>query len=109
MIRLYQDAEAFVFPAVEEAFGMSLLEAMACGCACIVTDREPMNEIIHNAGVLCDMSDARILAEKIREILHNNALRELLRKKARQRAIELFHADIVHKQFHDIVCSYIGT
>jgi glycosyltransferase involved in cell wall biosynthesis len=40
LCRLYNEAEAFVYPSLYEGFGIPLLEAMACGCP-IVASRIP--------------------------------------------------------------------
>ncbi len=42
---LYSTARALLFPSLEEGFGWPLIEAAACGCPVITTDRPPMNEI----------------------------------------------------------------
>lgn len=38
LVELYQSADAFVLPTRAEGWGLPLLEAMACGLPCIVTD-----------------------------------------------------------------------
>jgi glycosyltransferase involved in cell wall biosynthesis len=42
---LYSQARALLFPSLEEGFGWPLIEAAACGCPVLTTDRPPMNEI----------------------------------------------------------------
>ena len=42
---LYRRAELFVFPALSEGFGLPLLEAMAAGAPCMVSDIAPFREI----------------------------------------------------------------
>ena len=46
---LYEDAEVLVFPSNNEGFGIPLVEAMAAGTICVVSDRAPMNEIVEHA------------------------------------------------------------
>ncbi len=41
----YSQARALLFPSLEEGFGWPLIEAAACGCPVLTTDRPPMNEV----------------------------------------------------------------
>lgn len=43
--RLYSNAAMLLFPSREEGFGWPIIEAMACGCPVITTDKPPMSEI----------------------------------------------------------------
>ena len=38
LVKLYNQAECFIFPTLYEGFGLPPLEAMACGCPVIVSD-----------------------------------------------------------------------
>ncbi|WP_413404226.1 glycosyltransferase [Synechococcus sp. MIT S9510] len=45
VLALYNLAAALVFPSHAEGFGWPILEAMACGCPVLTTDRPPMTEV----------------------------------------------------------------
>jgi glycosyltransferase involved in cell wall biosynthesis len=62
---LYSDAAALLFPSREEGFGWPILEAQACGCPVITTDRAPMTEIAGDAAVLIDPEDPAAAAQTI--------------------------------------------
>lgn len=52
--RVYENAAVLVFPSNNEGFGIPLVEAMASGTICVVSDRAPMNEIVeHNKTGVC--------------------------------------------------------
>lgn len=55
---LYTGALALLFPSLEEGFGWPILEAQACACPVITSDRSPMREIAGNAAILIDPEDA---------------------------------------------------
>ena len=42
--RLYSGALVLIFPSMEEGFGWPIVEAQACGCPVVTTDKEPMRE-----------------------------------------------------------------
>jgi glycosyltransferase involved in cell wall biosynthesis len=51
---LYTGALALLFPSWEEGFGWPILEAQACGCPVITSNRQPMAEIAGDAAILVD-------------------------------------------------------
>jgi len=107
LIKLYQESTLFVFPSLEEGFGITLLEAMSCGCPCISNNIEPLSEVLGQAGVLIDVLDANALSEKIIDLLNKSKLRRELSKLARERAISLFGSDKIHKQFKEILVRHL--
>lgn len=51
---LYTRAEALLFPSLDEGFGWPIVEAQACGCPVITSDRAPMRDIAGAAALLID-------------------------------------------------------
>ena len=92
LISLFQHALLYCMPSTEEGFGMSLLEAMAAGCACIVNNVAPLTEVIGDAGVLVNANRYTDLADAMKKIIENEGLRQSLQEKARNRAREVFSA-----------------
>jgi glycosyltransferase involved in cell wall biosynthesis len=45
VVALYNQAAALLFPSHAEGFGWPILEALACGCPVVTTDRPPMTEV----------------------------------------------------------------
>jgi glycosyltransferase involved in cell wall biosynthesis len=54
---LYSGAFALLFPSLEEGFGWPLIEAQACGCPVIASNRAPLTEIAGDGAKYVDPSD----------------------------------------------------
>ena len=77
----YSNAECFVLPSLYEGFGLPVLEAMACGCPVIISNRASLPEIAGGAGIEVDPYDLERLGEALREVLTDGGLRkEMVRK-----------------------------
>ncbi|MVZ11248.1 glycosyltransferase, partial [Enterobacteriaceae bacterium 8376wG6] len=46
LVELYSHARAFVFPSLYEGFGIPPLEAQACGCAVVSSNRASLPEVL---------------------------------------------------------------
>lgn len=75
---LYQHAAAFVFPSVEEGFGMPVLEAMAAGTPVIHSDHPAVLEAAGGAGLAFPCSNAAALTDTLARLLTTPALRREL-------------------------------
>src|SRR5262245_52018490 len=64
-------ADLFVWPAINEAYGMALLEAQAMGLAVVAGDTGGVSEIVtHNkTGLLAPVGDVGAFADAIRHLL----------------------------------------
>ena len=54
---LYSSASALVFPSLQEGFGWPIIEAHACGCPVVTSDRPPMTDIGGSACVYVNPED----------------------------------------------------
>jgi glycosyltransferase involved in cell wall biosynthesis len=66
-VDFYRAADAFVYPSLNETFGLPLLEAMACGCPVVTSDTSAMPETAGGAAVLADPKDPASIARAIVE------------------------------------------
>jgi glycosyltransferase involved in cell wall biosynthesis len=64
-VRFYQAADAFVYPSLNETFGLPILEAMACGCPVVTSDTSAMPETAGGAAILSDPKDPASIARGI--------------------------------------------
>ncbi|MCJ7506460.1 glycosyltransferase family 4 protein [Candidatus Bathyarchaeota archaeon] len=91
LLELYNIADVFVLASHSEGLPFALLEAMACGCACVVTDVGDASKAIregHN-GFIASPGDPLSLKEKIEHILSlPEGQLHSLQHRARQTAVE---------------------
>jgi glycosyltransferase involved in cell wall biosynthesis len=83
-ISLYQQSWAFVNPSLKEGWGLTSIEANACGTPAIAYDVPGLKESIKDnfSGLLVEKIDYHHLSKKIIEFLANDLLREKLTKNA---------------------------
>ncbi len=87
---LFSGAEAFVFPSLYEGFGLSPLEAMACGVPVVTSRRSSIPEVVGDAAVYLDEPrDPVEIADRTEELLSSASLRDELVEKGRER-VSLF-------------------
>jgi glycosyltransferase involved in cell wall biosynthesis len=91
--RCLREADIYAHPAVwQEAFGLTITEAMASGCATIASRVGGIPEIIEDgkSGMLVAPGDPRALAGGLRRLLSDPGLRGRLAQEGRSRVIERF-------------------
>jgi len=82
--RLYEGAEAMVYPTLYEGFGLPPLEAMEFGTSVIASRNSSLPEILGDAACYVSATpDGRELAEAIEEILRNGARRKEMARLSR--------------------------
>lgn len=76
---LYSGAQAFVFPSLDEGFGLPPLEAMACGAPVIASNRASLPEVLGEGALLVDPLEPGSLATALAQVLRSSDLRDSLR------------------------------
>jgi glycosyltransferase involved in cell wall biosynthesis len=84
---LMRRAAVYVQASRHEGFGLSVVEAMLAGCLPVVTPAGALPEVVGDAGVIVDGSDAHAVAAGVRAAL---ARGPEARRAARERALEAF-------------------
>ncbi len=83
---LYRAAEVFVYPSLEEGFGLPLLEAMACGTPSVSSDAAALVEVGGDAALRAPARDDEALAREIERALDDDSVRRRLRAAGPARA-----------------------
>jgi glycosyltransferase involved in cell wall biosynthesis len=83
---LYENAAGFVHPAYYEGFGLPPLEAMALGCPVIVSKAASLPEVCGAAALYFDPHNPADIADKIRQLMRDETLRQTLRQRGIKQA-----------------------
>lgn len=86
--RWYRSATVCVYPSLFEGFGLPPLEAMACGCPVLASAIGAVAEVCGDAAYVVNPTDVYALAQGLRELAHDRALRDQLRQAGIVRARE---------------------
>ncbi len=78
LVSLIRGAKALVFPSLYEGFGLPVLEAMSLGTPVITSNTASIPEVAGDAALLVDPYDPRAIADAIKTISTDAALRETL-------------------------------
>lgn len=94
----YAAAEVFVYPSLYEGFGLPVLEAMACGTPVLTSNAASLPEVVGTAGLTVAPQNESALAEHLRRLLQEPALRAALREGGLQRARSFSWLAAAHAQ-----------
>jgi len=103
MADLYSTADIVAVPSIAtpeslEQFGAVVIEAMACAKPLVVSDCGAIPDVIGDAGIVVPQANYLALAEAVRSLASDAALRETLGKKARERCVRYFSNEVVAEQ-----------
>ncbi len=101
LVGAYQQCDAVLVPSRFEGFGLSALEAMACGKPVIASRSSSLPEIIEDGvtGILCPIDDIPAFAAACRKLAENPDLLHKYGEAARDRAEELFSEEAIIPQY----------
>jgi len=78
LFHLYNQAYAFVFPSLEEGFGLPLLEAATAGCPILCSDIEVFREIAGDSALYFDPRSKEDFAGQMQTVLSGESQRSQL-------------------------------
>lgn len=102
LVNLYAGAAGFVYPSLYEGFGLPILEAMAVGTPVITSDATSLPEVAGDAAIYVDPLDTESIADGMRRVLDDRALRDSLAQRGLERA-RLFSWDRTARETHEVL------
>jgi glycosyltransferase involved in cell wall biosynthesis len=93
----YNAATFFVFPSRYEGFGIPPLEAMASGTPVLTTNATSIPEVVGDAAIQVDPDDVDGMAEQLRRLSGDAALRADLRERGLRRAGDFSWAGLAER------------
>lgn len=81
MPALYSAAELFAFPTLYEGFGIPVVEAQKCGTPVLASNVSALPEVGGAGAVYVDPRDEKAIADSLRKLLTEGALRRELRER----------------------------
>ncbi|MCX8104704.1 MAG: glycosyltransferase [Ignavibacterium album] len=96
---LYKNALMFVMPSYSENFGMSVVEAMACGCPVVISDKVGIYKEVsdNNAGIIVQTT-VQSVEEGILKLLNNEKIRMTIAANASAMVEKYYDIDKVAEQ-----------
>lgn len=94
---LYRLARVVAVPSLYEGFGLTALEAMACGTPVVVSDGGALPEVVGDAGRVVPVGDAVALAAALEEVLGEPALAASLAARGLARAAQFTWDDAARR------------
>jgi L-malate glycosyltransferase len=102
-VEILSIADLFLMPSQSESFGLSALEAMACGVPVVSSNAGGLPELnLHGeTGYIAEIGDIQKMAEYSLDILKNKNKYRIFAENARERAVELFSADKIIPKYEE--------
>ena len=102
LVRSYQNSDLLILPSINnnEAFGLVLIEAMACGVPVIASNLPGVRNVFnnHQQGLLVEPGNADDLKKKLEFIFNNEEMRRLMSLSARKLAEDKYDIEIMKKK-----------
>jgi glycosyltransferase involved in cell wall biosynthesis len=110
MIAAYHDADVFVLPSEWEAFGIVLLEAMACETPCVCADRGGAPEVVEDGvtGHVAPYGDVEAWRGLIMGLLDDDEARGRMGRAGRQRVQDRFVWPAIVDQIEEVYRDLTG-
>ena len=103
---IYSLSDVYINLSVEETFGLTTVEALACGTPAIVYDSTSLPELIdENTGVLVKKSNISELIRAINKVKANGKI--FYSKACRKRAIKFFDKKIKYSEYFEVYNSLL--
>ena len=101
-------ASMYALPALYEPFGYTPLEAALSGSALVLGDIDSLREIWNDAAMFVDPNDSQALKDELFELIENSSHREVMSRRARERALD-FTSDRMAQNYFNAYVELLDT
>ncbi|VVB50998.1 D-inositol-3-phosphate glycosyltransferase [uncultured archaeon] len=100
----YRAARVFALSSVsrQEAFGLVLVESMACGIPCVTTNFSGPSHVVGDAGLVVPVNDSSAFSLALKRLLTDDVLRKKLSERGVVRVKENFTMDVVSEKIREV-------
>ncbi len=107
LVRAYRSMDVFAFPSTNraEAFGLVVLEAMACGVPIVASELPGVRGVAQNAGYLIPPNDIKAFIDLINKMTENPEMCRKFSDAARAKALQYSwerHTDMLIEQYQKL-------
>ena len=111
LIDEFKKAKVYCQLSYTESFGMSLLEAMACGCVPVVSNKDALPEVVGNCGFVVPYGDVEETRNAVIKAMveYNNKPREwakLFNKETKKRQVGELIQELTHPLVSVVIPAY---
>ncbi len=107
LMALYRGASVFVFPSLNEGFGIPVIEAFSAGTPVITSNTTALPEIAGDGALLVDPSDAHAIADAMARLLVDTELRKQCIENGHRQA-KKFTWDATAKETAEVYMRVLG-
>ncbi len=100
--KLYARSKIFVFPSIQESFGMVIGESMAAGMTVITSNISAMPEVVGDTGILVQPKSVEEIRTALLQLTSNQKMVRTLGKKAKKRLQTMFTMKKVVESYNKI-------
>jgi glycosyltransferase involved in cell wall biosynthesis len=86
LVRVYARADVLLTPSLYEGFGMTALEAMACGTPVVASNTGSLPDVVGDAGLLVSPTDVEAMVDAVVQVVTDRELQDTLRRRGLARA-----------------------
>jgi glycosyltransferase involved in cell wall biosynthesis len=106
LIRSLQNSDLLVLPSINqnEAFGLVLIEALACGVPVIASNLPGVRSVFtdHQEGLFIEPGNKQDLKDKLEFIANHEKIREIMAKNARLLAIKKYNQEKIKQTYENL-------
>jgi glycosyltransferase involved in cell wall biosynthesis len=111
MAELLSAADVLLAPALQEAFGLAVLEALSCGTPVVAFDTGAAPDLVKPGvhGFVVPVGDVRAMSQAAHAVLLDDSIRARMGRAARELALEGYGLEQQARRYQDLYRSMLGS